>query len=152
MKGCGVDMRVHTVVQVGHPFRDGDPCLARGDGQAHAADIASRGGIRQVVVEDIIDFLIIGRCAGAFGQFRLLHRQLHRGDQCGQGRIGGLHLVAPLFLFGDGVIQIFRSIHRRGCFIRSGDGFVQRGFQLGVVRVGLPRRAGNGPLAHGAKN
>ena len=152
MKGCGVDMRVHTVVQVGHPFRDGDARLAGGNGQAHTADIASRGGIRQVVVEDIIDFLIIRRCAGVFGQFRLLHRQLHRGDQRGQNRIGSLHLIALLFLFGDGVIQVFRSIHRRGSFIRSGDGLVQRGFQLGVVRIGLPRRAGNGPLVHGAEN
>ena len=134
------------------PQRQADPGIAGGNRQAIAAHVVAGGGIRQIAVEDFVHLVVIGRCAGILGQFRLLHRQLHRGDQCGQGGVGGLDFIALLFFFGDGVVQIFGRIHRCGSFIRSGDSLVQRSFQISVVRVGLPGGAGNGPLSHSGQN
>ena len=138
--------------QTFRPEGQSDLGIAGGNRQAIAAQIVAGGCIRQVAVEDVVDLIVIRRRAGVLGQLRLLHRQLHRGDQRRQGGVGGLHRFALLFFFGDGIVQVFGGVHRRRRGIGCGDRFVQCSFQISAVWVGLPGGARGGPLAYRSQN
>ena len=138
MERRGVDMGIHTVVQIGDPFRDGDARLTGSDGQAHAADITAGGFIWQIVIQNAAN-LIQFRCPVRPGRRGVFHRGVGRGQNGGQHRIGVLYPLVAALRFRDLVVEFLSFRQRRAGFLLGGGRFVQSGFQFSVVGVRQPR-------------
>ena len=144
MKGGGVDMGIHTVVQIGDPLGNGDARLAGSNGQPHTADIAAGGFVRQVAVQRTADLIQFWRAVRP-GRGGVFHRCAGGGQDDGQRRIGVLYLLVAAFRFGDLVVEFLGFRQRRAGFLLGGGRFVQFSFQLSVVGVRQPRFMSQSP-------
>ena len=148
MKGFRIDMGIHTVIQVCHPFRNGNSGLTGGNGQPHTADITAGGCVRQIIVKHLRDLgqIRFSACPG-------YHRVFHSGvggcqNRCPYG-ISVLHTVIAAFRFGDLVIQILRFIQRCAGFLLCGNGLIELGLQYGIIQIGHPCLMRQSPVVAG---